>query len=304
MIYAVVVAYRAEPAAVLANLALLAGQVSGIIVVDNSSSADAGRWAGSPPVTAIMNGQNLGVAAALNQGIRQALGQGAELVLLLDEDSRPEAGMLPELLRVYHARVGNADQIAALGPDFVERHSGRHGLFARAGRWRMQRLSCVDAVDGVVESDYLMTSGSLIPAKAFGSVGPMNEHLFIDLVDTDWCLRARYLGWRCLGVCTAKMEHSFGEGRISLGAGRSIPSRAPVRSYYAVRNGIQLMKQDYCPRAWKLNECKRLVLTCLALLIAAPQRLSHLRFMAAGLRDGLLNRGGPGPAGLDGSSGS
>jgi len=53
----------------------------------------------------------------------------------------------------------------------------------------------------VLETDMLIASGCLIPADVLRDVGLMDDALFIDHVDTDWCMRARARGYRLLGVC-------------------------------------------------------------------------------------------------------
>ncbi|MCV5831057.1 hypothetical protein OFN28_30780, partial [Escherichia coli] len=52
---------------------------------------------------------------------------------------------------------------------------------------------------GCVDVDHLIASGSLIPVDVFEKIGGMDDSLFIDYVDVEWSLRARYQGLRCYG---------------------------------------------------------------------------------------------------------
>ena len=61
----------------------------------------------------------------------------------------------------------------------------------------------------------------------------MEEALFIDQVDTEWCLRARSMGYRVFGACGAILEHRLGEAyyRIWFGRWRQLPRHKPFRYY-------------------------------------------------------------------------
>src|SRR5215831_10464572 len=87
---AVIVTYR-PGATILDRLSNVLPQVQGLIVVDNGSNDDeVGQLrAASSALTfhLIENGENLGIADALNQGVRWAKSQGYPWVILFDQDS-------------------------------------------------------------------------------------------------------------------------------------------------------------------------------------------------------------------------
>jgi rhamnosyltransferase len=98
---AVVVTYHPD-AAVLENVRLLTEQVGKVIVVDNAS---AGASAGTvsalekmPGVWLIRNAANLGIAAAMNTGIRHALADGYPWIATFDQDSTVPNQYFEELL--------------------------------------------------------------------------------------------------------------------------------------------------------------------------------------------------------------
>jgi rhamnosyltransferase len=76
---------------VLANLSQVHQQVQNVVVVDNGSRLESLAPLRAASASAgfhlIENGENLGVATALNIGIRQAQALGAVWVLLFDQDS-------------------------------------------------------------------------------------------------------------------------------------------------------------------------------------------------------------------------
>src|SRR2546427_11959483 len=67
-------------------------QVDHVFVVDNATTAVIRRWIynlveGRRNVSLIQNGTNLGLATAMNQGVRAALLRNCDWVLTLDQDS-------------------------------------------------------------------------------------------------------------------------------------------------------------------------------------------------------------------------
>jgi rhamnosyltransferase len=146
--------------------------------------------------------------------------------------------------------------------------------------------------DDVVEVDYLIASGSLIPLATLNAVGAMAEDLFIDYVDIEWGLRARGLGFRSYGVCAARMEHNLGEAPIRI-LGHSVPLHSPLRHYYHFRNAVWLYLNGNMPLHWKCADGWRLVLKYGFYTLFARPRLAHVRMMSRGILDGLRGRLGP-----------
>src|SRR5271168_4239515 len=87
---AIVVTYHPR-SEYLENLASIRAQVDSLIVVDNGSTQDAlsgmRRASAEAGFTLIENGTNLGIATALNLGVREAQRQGCDWVALFDQDS-------------------------------------------------------------------------------------------------------------------------------------------------------------------------------------------------------------------------
>jgi len=101
----------------------------------------------------------------------------------------------------------------------------------RFGPWRPVRVFCSAALAGeLLETDFMISSGALIPMQVLDQVGDMNESFFIDHVDTEWILRAKWQGFRSFGVCDAIMEHSLGTETFHFWLGRWRTRRCTVRS--------------------------------------------------------------------------
>jgi glycosyltransferase involved in cell wall biosynthesis len=87
------------------NLAALAPQVGKLIIVDNGSSAEslepveaAAQRLGA---TVVHLGSTLGIATALNTGLRFAREQGFRWLATFDQDSQATTGMIEEMARAF-----------------------------------------------------------------------------------------------------------------------------------------------------------------------------------------------------------
>jgi rhamnosyltransferase len=294
-VIAVVVTYEPHAAELNALLRALRPQVGKVLVVDNASTRDpsclidagflAASWCAVLRLPA-----NLGVAAAQNRGIAQARAQGAEFVLLSDQDSEPAPDMVALLLEAARARAAAGIAVAGVGPRYVDARQDNPPPFLRIRGLAVERQPCASP-RAVVETDYLISSGCLIPLASLRAIGPMREDLFIDYVDIEWGLRARAAGFRSFGVCAARMQHALGEAPLVL-LGRRIPLHSPLRHYYHFRNAVRLYCESGPPLNWKLADGWRLLLKYGVYTCFARPRRAHWWMMTLGIAHGIAGRMG------------
>ncbi|MDE3084842.1 MAG: hypothetical protein KGJ37_06460, partial [Verrucomicrobiota bacterium] len=162
--------------------------------------------------------------------------------------------------------------------------------------WLFRRVPCrEDDLSGVT---FVITSGTLMDLRAYRRIGPMDEKLFIDYIDHDYCLRARNLGYEILVSYRAVLLHNLGAKRRVEVAGRSLrPTfHSEIRHYYMARNRI-LMWRRYArrfPHWWLFDACFG-VLNVVRVLLAEDKRTAKLAAMLRGIWHGLLGRTGPMP---------
>ncbi|TKT77650.1 glycosyltransferase family 2 protein [Aquamicrobium sp. LC103] len=289
---AVIVTYEPDLAALGRLVAAISAQVGRIIVVDNGSRNDVGSWLSrqEASVDFIALGENFGIARAQNAGIGQARAHGARHVLLFDQDSLPAADMVAHLLRAAEAKRAEGVKVAAVGPRYEDTRQMNPPPFIKVEGLRLKRHACASP-DAVVEVDYLIASGSLLPMTALDAVGGMQEELFIDYVDIEWGLRAQREGFRSFGACAARMQHSLGDNPIQF-RNRHIPVHSPLRHYYHFRNAVWLYRQPWPRWNWKLVDGIRLLRKFVFYSLFTPPRIEHARMMALGIAHGLTGRMG------------
>lgn len=248
---AVIVTYEPDNARVERILRTLHGEVRGAVIVDNGSEGiDEDRWRLAFPTLVLRRlGANRGVAAAQNEGVAAARELGASLVLLLDQDSMPGPGMVPALCAALESLLERKKKVACVGPRLRPRGSTEADGFTRIGWLTFATVVQPSAGEVAIECEFMIASGSLIPLAAWEDVGGMEEGLFIDQVDTEWCLRARSKGYGIYGASAAVLEHSIADAaqRVWLGGWRRVPRHEPLRYYYIFRNTLSLVRRRYVP---------------------------------------------------------
>lgn len=301
-IAAVILTYHPDQGILRQTVASLCPQVDRMLIVDNGRRWDAGALldvltdGDKKKIEFIWLEHNIGVGAGHNRGIQWARALGFSHVLIMDHDSVPRPDMVRHLVAALERLDAQGVRVSAVGPRYVDRYTGRMAGFVRLRRWRPTRVFCDPAQTGeLLETDFIISSGSLIPIAVLDKIGEMNEDFFIDHIDTEWILRAKARGYRSFGVCDAIMEHSVGYTtfRIWVGRWRNTPVHSPERNYYLFRNSIRLYRMPHAPWRWILYDIVRLVALAVVYPVTAPSSWSRLRFMARGVWHGLRGVTGP-----------
>ena len=261
-----------------------------VVVVDNGSDDIDERAiaAAHPSVTLRRLAENKGIAAAQNEGVELARRFSPEFVLFLDQDSAPHAEMVPALLEAFRRLEDGGVRVACVGPRTFFPGSSEVSEFNRLGWRRMRRIPCPEPTS-IVECDGLISSGMLVRMEVLDVIGGMEEGLFIDCVDTEWCFRARARGFRVFGACGALLEHRLGERQIGIWLGHwlRLPRHRPFRYYYMFRNTLLLVGRDYIPLKWFVLQFKFLAAFLLIFGVSSIGRSPELRMMLKGLVHGM-----------------
>lgn len=300
-VIAVVVTFHPSPAALGRLLRAVEPQVAGVVIVDNGSAAQEVarvREASSRKCVLLTLGENLGLAAALNRGIAWAGENSADYVLLLDQDSVPSGGMVQELLNAFRTLKGRGEPVAAVGPVYTDarKPGATPAPFIRFGALKNTRVYCApgEGREDHIQTDFLISSGTLIPLPVIDVVGAMDESFFIDNVDMEWCFRASARGFRLFGACRAKMLHNLGDNILSIWfmGTRNVIRHPPLRLYYMMRNRLLLYRGPHTPPKWIIYDLFRLVVKFGMFALAVAPRLENTIMMLKGIYHGVRGRAG------------
>jgi len=292
MVTAIIVTYHPEMVVLGALLDSVGSQVDHIIVIDNGSSRISGELIQQylpANGTFISKGYNSGMAEAINTGLSEARKLAASHVVLFDQDSLPDPDMVENLFSVMSIKEETGYKVAAVGPRYSDVKGQQASPFVKLDGMRLRRVDCNE--DEVVAVDHLITSGCLISMAALANVGDMEECLFIDYVDTEWCLRALHKGYSLFGVGSARMKHDLGDEIVKL-FGRTIPVHSSLRYYYLIRNGIWLLRQPWVSSAWRVMDFRRLFLIYLICSLFVGSKFENWKIMTIGIWDGMAGKMG------------
>jgi len=236
---AVVLNYRAPDDTLLAVRSLLTSNrtIDRIIVIDNDTNGVARQLLepGLPHLTYQATGANLGFSGGMNVGIRLALADGAERVLLVNSD----VIVPPDCVAALEDAQESVPGIGIVGPVVLSRSQpdqiASAGMTYDAGTGRMRHrlhghragtpLAANETVAGVSGCCMLVTRA------VWEGVGLLDEEYFFGFEDLDLCLRARGAGFSTLVASEALVYH---EGSRSIGA------NSPRRLYFAARNHLRM----------------------------------------------------------------
>lgn len=286
-VLAVVVTYNPDDK-LLDRLQALRDQVNSLLVVDNGSkdAENIEALAQSLGCQVMLNGVNLGLAAALNQGARAAAQQEVDWLATFDQDSVVPSGAIATLLEMAES-ITEQDRVAILAMSHSDSGTGRDyhrpgEILEQGAHWREVRTT--------------ITSGSFIRMTAFDRVGLFDEDLFIDMVDIDFCQRCRKQGMQVLESRAVTLAHTMGDSTIRHVLGRPIvlTRHSPLRRYYITRNQFEMCRRYILadPR-WVMGTVWDLLSGCALVLLLEERRWEKFRAMTAGARDFALRRFGP-----------
>ncbi len=217
-----------------------------IVVVDNASSDDSidiipRKYT---EVSFIAVKKNLGFAGGNNVGIKYALENQADYILLLNNDTIVKPDFLTKLVEIAESDK----KIGIAGPKILfydkrdtiwfgggkvnwSRTRGTHIAYSlQLTDYRQSSDSQQSAVSGQ-QTDYITGCCLLIKREVIEKIGLMREDYFLYYEDVDWCLCAEKAGFKSVFVPSAKIYHK---------QSRSAGETSFPYIYYHSRNGLML----------------------------------------------------------------
>lgn len=286
MIAGILVSYEPEATTLRGTVESLFPQVEHLFVVDNGSQIDPVDLLdlkGEEGLTIIRLGENLGIAAAQNVGIAAARDARADFVVLSDQDTVYPQGAISRLIKVFE----RWPKAAAVVPLFNDVNKSSSDGF-------ILENSCLFSPTPVAGGEHRLlqaiASGKVIRLSTLEDIGTMDESLFIDWVDLEWCWRARHKGYQVIGSGDVEVKHSLGDTSRNIGY-REVNLRSPLRHYYITRNAFSLaLRTPYLSSVMRCVLFVRSLRYPFAFPILSPPRWRNVCAVTAGIVDALLGR--------------
>ena len=206
-----------------------------IMVVDNAStdgSVEAIRERYGDNITVIANESNLGFSQGNNVGIERALRDGADFILLLNNDTVVDPQLVTHLVDplIAEPKIGISgpkiyyydppDQIWFAGGEvFLGRGITRHVGIRETDTGQFDRRA---------DTDYITGCALMAGRAVFEKVGLLDPSYRAYFEDTDFCMRARRAGFRIVYVPEGKVWH-----KVSASTGGQMSRQKIVRKFHS-----------------------------------------------------------------------
>lgn len=300
MVYAIIVTYNPNISLLQRQYDALQSQVDGLVYVENGSNNkeeiitfQRNIERNSSNVFFIYNKKNLGLGAAQNQGIDFALYRSIDHVVFFDQDSTPEDGFIDKMLSEESTLLDEGKKVAVLAPTAIEECSNivcpitvTENLFSRKQ---------IRPTDGNYSVLWVMASGSLFRTEVFRTIGGMNPHFFVDVIDREWGYRAKAKGYEVFVTAQTFLLHNVGDFSKSVG-GRTMHIHQPYRLYYNTRNNIvQIYNPAY--KGYKFviltRTFARILVRIFLHAILVKDGWKYVKYGFQGIMDGFMRKLGP-----------
>lgn len=218
---------------------------------------------------------NKGMATAQNMGIKEAKNIGCTHLIFFDQDSAWPSVYIKNIYTEYNTIKNIDDKIGILGPIIVNKYTNTS-----------YKTELKNDILKFAKVTSVISSGSIIEISTIDRVGGMDDALFIDFIDNEWCWRAKSKGYNIYMSANVELPHSVGNG-VRTFFGISVIISAPVRYYYKYRNTILLLSRSYVPTGWKIKSVVRRLFELLYVPIISNDGRSVLRNAFKGIKDGF-----------------
>ena len=246
-----------------------------------------------PDVLILTSKKNLGFSAGNNLGITRALEDGADLVLLLNNDTVISKDLILALLPAI-----NEPDVGIVGPT-ISYYENTARIWAAGGGYSRvigcsYRIRPLAPFYGNRDVDWISGCALLAKREVFEKVGLFWEPFYLNYEEVDFCLRAAKANYRCIQVGKPLVRH-----KISASHGiRGTDDFSPDKAYYFARNQILLLRRNssgmYALTGFLSQFIIALPFWTFQCILA--RNITVLRHYFIGILDGILGRSGKRPS--------
>lgn len=255
-----------------------------IVVVCNNSDYDLDLES-DEQVKLFNFGDNLGIAKAQSIGMKWAFENGADFIIQMDQDSIPNDDLVEKLLECYEDLTHKGYKVGLVGPQDYDKDT------KELNKARLKKGNFIDDTN-YVSLEQTLSSGSLIPKYVYDIVGGMNDDLFIDAVDSEYCWRIRKNGFLVVKTNDALLAHKLGDGKKKILGFLNVGVPSPIRHYYQIRNTLLLARRAYIPTYWKYSMLVKVVFKLFVYPFTLNKGFERFKYILKGIKDGILGRSG------------
>lgn len=256
------------------------------ILIDNTDDSDLSQEISNlfENVTYVANHKNLGIASAQNIGIQIAVNKNYEFIVFFDQDSIIPNNYNINIVEEYIRIEKQCTELFLLGPTVYNLESKEEY------RSVIHKKNAYKGVEDFYYQRDVISSGSCVRASKISDVGLMDDKLFIDSVDFEWCWRAQSKGFVTGITPNVTLGHKVGQNELKLPFGYKVIISSPIRYFYQYRNYIWLFRRRYVPNTWKVNTGIKFIARLLYFPFVVKSGLTIEKYMWKGILAGFYKK--------------
>jgi hypothetical protein len=213
-----------------------------LVIVDNGSDTDEIDEIINdfPKTELIKSKKNLGFSGGNNVGIKIALEQNVDFILLLNNDTTVDTDTIEILLNKFET-----DESVGIVAPQINYYDEPNKIWSAGGKISKLRASGF-AVSNKMEDelekkdnyvDFVSGCCMLIKKEVIEKVGLFDENFFLYVEDTDLCYRTKNAGYKILVTSDTKIYHK--------GSQSTKKSSEVLPLYYTTRNRLYFAKKNF-----------------------------------------------------------
>lgn len=211
--------------------------------------------------------ENVGISKAFNKVIKKFQKAGYKYLFAFDQDSLIENKFIKSMISNFDQAYKLDKKVVCCAPTIMDRKYSKSQYIIKKPKINYKNYERVS---------FAITSGSLYTHQSFKKVGLMNELLFIDGVDVDWCERANLNKYIIIKSRNVFLHHKIGQKYINFFGIKKSFHDDNLRVYYIVRNSIYLILRGTNSVRWKIIQ-----------IIKTPARLIGYAFLSENLKEAI-----------------
>lgn len=263
---------------VIENIKSYINEIDCLFVIDNSEVSNdviVEELQKHDKILYLPHYENKGIAYSLNEAAAEAIKNGFQYLLTMDQDS----SVNQEMIKIMIESCVDEKQVGIIAPYYIDKMQPE-----KKNEKERQYILCEK------------TSGNLLNLSAFKKVGKFNEDYFIDYVDIEYGFKLNLNGWKVIKVNLATIYHNEGELSARTFFFKKVHpyNYPPVRYYYRTRNLLYLRSRykNKLPIAVR-NEVKVYLKNVIKALLYEKDKIKKIKMIIKGFRDytqGIVGR--------------
>jgi rhamnosyltransferase len=272
----------------------LKSQSDKIIIVDNGSSNKfliVESIKNYNEIKFISLDDNKGIAYAQNVGIKLAMEEKFDFVLLFDQDTILPDAYAGNIFQSYLNIAKSGAKIGVVGPNYIDTVTKKYYPQMIFKGLKFHKIFPDKKSEEFTELSFIIASGSLIKIDVLKEVGLMDESLFIDSVDIEWCFRAAAFDYKTFVANDLEVFHTIGDKRVK-SLGREISIHSPMRKYYIARNHLLLLRNKAIPVGFKVRTFLNVFLSATVHMYDVKFSRKYMYLISKGIFHGIIGKKG------------